>query len=219
MCGRLSGVSDLADAVLSLIRTRADLWRWSAANAHGRQMHEAVDLLEAAPDAAPAERLAVCQRAIVSAVTVILKADDSSGVIGDAVRRLLSLHPAPEGTRARVEPCAPAQPQRQRRLGLRPEGVRQARPDRDVAGAHPTRRGTARRRRRAELPERREAPADDARSRRRYAARPRRRCLHRATARDAPPQAAVAAGVRPRAFTLTSTDSGHRTRRNSAVFG
>ena len=56
-------------------------------------MHEAVDLLEAARDAAPAERLAVCQKAITSAVAVILKADDSSGVIGDAVRRLLSWHP------------------------------------------------------------------------------------------------------------------------------
>jgi hypothetical protein len=86
-------VSDLADAVLPLIRTRADLWRWSAANAHGRQMHEAVVLLEAAQDQPPAERLAVCQKAIASAVAVILKADDSSGIIGDAVRRLLSLHP------------------------------------------------------------------------------------------------------------------------------
>ncbi len=56
-------------------------------------MHEAVDLLEAAQDLPPAERLAVCQKAIVSAVAVILKADDSSGIIGDAVRRLLRLHP------------------------------------------------------------------------------------------------------------------------------
>lgn len=52
-------MSDLADAVLPLIRTRADLWRWSVANAHGRQMHEAVDVLEAAKDRAPAERLVV----------------------------------------------------------------------------------------------------------------------------------------------------------------
>jgi hypothetical protein len=86
-------VSDLADAVLPLIRTRADLWRWSAANAHGRQMHEAVDVLEAAQDQLPADRLTVCQGAIASAVAVISKADDSSGVIGDAVRRLLALHP------------------------------------------------------------------------------------------------------------------------------
>jgi hypothetical protein len=86
-------VSDLTDAVLPLIRTRADLWRWSTANAHGRQMHEAVDVLEVAQDQPPAERLAVCQNAIASAVVVILKADDSSGIIGDAVRRLLTLHP------------------------------------------------------------------------------------------------------------------------------
>jgi len=56
-------------------------------------MHQAVDLLEAAQDQPPAERLAVCQKAITSAVAVILKADDSSGIIGNAVRRLLSLHP------------------------------------------------------------------------------------------------------------------------------
>ena len=58
-------------------------------------MHGAVDLLEAARDATPAERLAVCQRAIASAVTVILKADDSSGVIGAAVRRPPPAEPAP----------------------------------------------------------------------------------------------------------------------------
>lgn len=86
-------VSELADAVLPLIRTRTDLWRWSVANAHGRQMHEAVNLLEAAEDTSPAERLSVCQKAIASAIAIILKADDSSGIIGDAIRRLLRLHP------------------------------------------------------------------------------------------------------------------------------
>jgi hypothetical protein len=86
-------VPGLADTVLPLIRTRADLQRWSAANAHGTQMHEAVDMLEAAMSAyAPAELLTVTQKAIASAVTVILRADDSSGSIGDAVRRLLALH-------------------------------------------------------------------------------------------------------------------------------
>jgi hypothetical protein len=45
---RICTVTRLADAVLPLIRTRADLSRWSASNAHGRQMHEAVDILEAA---------------------------------------------------------------------------------------------------------------------------------------------------------------------------
>lgn len=32
-------VTALADAILPLIRTRADLHRWSVANAHGTQMH------------------------------------------------------------------------------------------------------------------------------------------------------------------------------------
>ena len=65
-------MSELADAVLPLIRTRADLHRWSASNAHGAQMHEAVDLLEeAARSGDPAVLFSVTQRAIASA----LKAD------------------------------------------------------------------------------------------------------------------------------------------------
>jgi hypothetical protein len=87
-------VTGLADAVLPLIRTRADLWRWGAANAHGRRMHEAVDVLEAAiPDTDPGEVYAVTHKALASAVKVIARADDSSGIIGDACRRLLDLYP------------------------------------------------------------------------------------------------------------------------------
>jgi hypothetical protein len=84
----------LADAVLPLIRTRADLHRWSASNAHGRQMHQAVDVLEAAiPGTDPSQVYTVTHKALVSAVKVIARADDSSGIIGDACRRLLALHP------------------------------------------------------------------------------------------------------------------------------
>ena len=87
-------MTTLADAVLPLIRTRADLSRWSASNAHGRQMHEAVDNLEAAiPTTDPAEMYAVTHKALASAIKVIARADDSSGIIGDACRRLLELHP------------------------------------------------------------------------------------------------------------------------------
>lgn len=86
-------MTTLADAV-PLIRTRADLHRRSAANAHGRQMHEAVDLLEEAiPATGPAEVYSVTHKALASAITVIARADDSSGLIGDACRRLLDLHP------------------------------------------------------------------------------------------------------------------------------
>jgi hypothetical protein len=87
-------VTTLAETVLPLIRTRADLSRWSASNAHGRQMHEAVDILEAAiPTTDPAEVYAVMHKAVASAIKVIARADDSSGIIGDACRRLLDLHP------------------------------------------------------------------------------------------------------------------------------
>lgn len=87
-------VSALADAVLPLIRTRTDVWRWHVANAHGAQMHEAVAILQqAADDDDPAEVFAVTQRAIASALKVIMRADDSSGIIGDACRDLLELHP------------------------------------------------------------------------------------------------------------------------------
>ncbi|MGH8775338.1 MAG: DUF6880 family protein [Jiangellaceae bacterium] len=87
-------MTSLSDAVLPLLRTRADLYLWSAANAHGRQMHEAVDMLEAAvPETDPAEVYAVTHKALASAIKVIARADDSSGIIGDACRRLLDLHP------------------------------------------------------------------------------------------------------------------------------
>jgi len=36
----MTRVSTLTDAVLPLIRTRSDLHRYSAANAHGMDMHE-----------------------------------------------------------------------------------------------------------------------------------------------------------------------------------
>ena len=90
----LTVVSDLADAVLPLIRTRADVWRWNAANEHGRQMHQAVEILEQAAETEdPAVAFAVTQKAIASAQKVIMRADDSSGIIGDACRALLDLHP------------------------------------------------------------------------------------------------------------------------------
>jgi len=67
-------VSGLADRVLPLIRTRADLSRWGAANAHGAQMHAAVDFLEAAVATAdPADVHAVTHKALASAIKVIAR--------------------------------------------------------------------------------------------------------------------------------------------------
>lgn len=56
-------------------------------------MHEAVDILYAATATDPATVYAVTHRALASAIHVIARADDSSGIIGDACRRLLELHP------------------------------------------------------------------------------------------------------------------------------
>ena len=98
--------SELAEAVLPLIRTGADLHRWCVANDHGRRMHHAVDILEVAFDTGdPADVFAVTSRALASAMTIIARADDSSGVIGDACRRLLGLHPV-----AAARANAPAAP-------------------------------------------------------------------------------------------------------------
>ncbi|HVX17505.1 MAG TPA: hypothetical protein VHA73_05680 [Acidimicrobiales bacterium] len=84
----------LADRVLPLIRTRGELWGRAAATAHGRQMHEAVAILYGAAEREdPAVVFTVTQRAIGSAITIILRADDSNGVIGDAIDGLLALHP------------------------------------------------------------------------------------------------------------------------------
>lgn len=87
-------MSQLADTVLPLIRTRAQVWRWSVANQQGRQMLDAVEILEAAAETDdPADVFAVTQKAIASALKVIMRADDSSGIIGSACRQLLDLHP------------------------------------------------------------------------------------------------------------------------------
>jgi len=56
-------------------------------------MHESVDILEDAVATAEAGSVfAVTQKALSSALTIIVRADDSSGIIGDAIRRLLHLH-------------------------------------------------------------------------------------------------------------------------------
>jgi len=57
-------------------------------------MDEAVDILEAAiPTTDPAEVYAVTHKALASAIKVIARADDSSGIIGAACRRCSSSIP------------------------------------------------------------------------------------------------------------------------------
>jgi hypothetical protein len=54
-------VTSLGEMVLVMIRTRTDLHRWAAANAHGRQMREAVDLLRRAAADEPTGLLPVVE--------------------------------------------------------------------------------------------------------------------------------------------------------------
>lgn len=99
-------VTELADTVLPLIRTRADLhWR-SASSAHGGQMYEAVSILSAAAQTGedPADVFAVTQKAIASSLKLIMRADDSDGIMGDAIRQLLKLH-ADTAAPAQVSPA------------------------------------------------------------------------------------------------------------------
>lgn len=99
-------MTELADAVLPLIRTSSDLHRWSASNRHGSQMHEGIAILEEAraTGADPTEVLDVTQRAIASSLKIVMRADDSSGIIGDAIGRLLELHPV-VAAEAQVSPA------------------------------------------------------------------------------------------------------------------
>lgn len=96
----------LADAVLPLIRSSSpNLWRYSVAMDHGISMQDGTDLLEVAikaPQALPQfgiqlataqETYKVAHKALASAINVIGRADDSSGIIGDACRELIRLHP------------------------------------------------------------------------------------------------------------------------------
>jgi hypothetical protein len=85
-------MSGPGETVLAMIRTRADLHRRSTANAYGRQVHEAVELLREAAAEGTADLLPIVEKAIAAAVRVVLRADDSSGIIGDAIRDLLVLH-------------------------------------------------------------------------------------------------------------------------------
>ena len=85
--------AELREEVLPLFRTRAELIRWRAVREYAAAAQEGVaQLREAAGDLGAGPVIPFVQKAIRSTVRVILRADDSSGVIGDLVRELLDLH-------------------------------------------------------------------------------------------------------------------------------
>ena len=86
--------AEIARDILPLFRTRnSDLWQYRVANNYGVDAHDGVWLLkDAVQEEGAAAVYPVVVKAIASTVRAILHADDSSGIIGDAVRRLLVLH-------------------------------------------------------------------------------------------------------------------------------
>ena len=95
--GDVSALRPLVDS----LGTRRRFLDWRDSNEHGRHAHEVVDALESAlTEESAAVLLPLLQRAFELLVRVSLKADDSSGIIGDAARRIADLH-ADAATRAR----------------------------------------------------------------------------------------------------------------------
>lgn len=89
-------MSDLAETVLPLVRTRSHLSNGTTVRAHGRKMHRAARILEKAyldETVDAAEVFAVTQQALAASLKVSMRADDSSGIIGDAITKLVQLHP------------------------------------------------------------------------------------------------------------------------------
>ncbi|MBT2517667.1 hypothetical protein J7E29_09505 [Streptomyces sp. ISL-90] len=79
--------------ILPLFRTHSGFLTWREANEYGTDAHGGVDeLRDAAASGAAALVLSYVQKAIASTKRVIMRADDSSGIIGDVVQQLLELH-------------------------------------------------------------------------------------------------------------------------------
>ncbi|MCZ4552195.1 hypothetical protein [Gordonia rubripertincta] len=64
-----------------------------------------VDILSTAAETDPADVFAVSQKAIASSLKLIMRADDSDGIMGDAIRALLDLH-ADTAAPAGISPTA-----------------------------------------------------------------------------------------------------------------
>ena len=87
--GDVAALKGLVDS----LATRRRYLDWRESNEHGRHAHQVVDALqEALGQESAAGLLPLLQRAVELLVRVCLKADDSSGILGDAVGRVVQLH-------------------------------------------------------------------------------------------------------------------------------
>lgn len=87
--GDVAALKGLVDS----LATRRRFLDWRESNEHGRHAHQVVDALqEALGQESAVGLLPLLQRAVELLVRVCLKADDSSGILGDAVGRVVQLH-------------------------------------------------------------------------------------------------------------------------------
>src|SRR3546814_4060788 len=86
--------SDVGSSDLSGLRTRRHLGYWEAAEGAGEARPVVAALAEAVEVGPTRELVELLQRAVGHVVMVILRADDSNGMVGDLARDLLELHAA-----------------------------------------------------------------------------------------------------------------------------
>lgn len=102
-CGSLDGSpaganergheKNLAQQVLPMFRSRANLFRWDAVDRYCAQAWEGVGVLEQAREHEGAAAVVpVVQKALTAMGSVLLRADDSNGSISDVFCHLLELH-------------------------------------------------------------------------------------------------------------------------------
>nr|WP_274636466.1 hypothetical protein [Microbacterium bovistercoris] len=93
---------DIPNVLASFRTTRRDMWNWRAVDEYAFEAEQAVPLLaDMAEDYGAAGVIPVVQKAIASTFRVLMRADDSNGVIQLVIADLLNLH---------AELCAEAPP-------------------------------------------------------------------------------------------------------------
>lgn len=84
---------DIRNVLPSFRSTRREMWRWAAVSEYAQEAEQGVSLLaDMAGDYGAAEVIPVVQKAISSTFTVLMRADDSGGMIQLVIGELLNLH-------------------------------------------------------------------------------------------------------------------------------
>ncbi|WP_454157730.1 DUF6880 family protein [Microbacterium lacticum] len=89
----MSLARDIPNVLASFRTTRRDMWDWGAVNSYAFEAELGASLLADMADDYGAEGvIPVVQKAIASALRVLMRSDDSAGLIQLVIRQLLNLH-------------------------------------------------------------------------------------------------------------------------------